>query len=431
MSASGFTLPGYAELVQQIDALRSASDSHAVALVLIRIAGLQSLNERHSYAAGDHAITEFTHGLQAIAREQDRVLRLGSTRFALLVQSPLNAGHAMLAAQRIGRLADERISWGELQLRVDVSMGCALLTAETGSAPGLIRQAEAALRKCHEGEHRVLLWEGDETAAASTAAHPLFDARKAIENGEFRVHYQPQVQLADNRLVGAEALVRWRGPDGLVAPGSFMNEVERARSLAPLLQFVMNTSSREMARWIRWVPDLKVAINSSASDLEDNDLVGVMRGMLAMWGLAPQHIKLEITETSLMQNPAAGIATLAALRELGIRTAIDDFGTGYSSLAWLKELPVDELKIDRSFVQRMTEDTRDRRLVGSVVELAHALNLTVVAEGIETAATATLLRDMGCDVGQGYYYSRPVTGSEFERCWLAPTARESVAVEHE
>lgn len=422
------SLPGYAEMIRLIDTIQAVAGGSSVAVVLSKLGGLEGLNERFGYAATDAIIESFQQRLRGIAREHDAVLRLSSSCFAFLVHAPLNAGHVLLAAERIGRLADEQVDIDGKRLRLDVTMGCALLNRDEADAVAVIRRAETALRKCREGDQRVSLWDAGIMAAESDVAHPLFDARQAIENGEFRVHYQPQVRLADNCLIGAEALVRWRSPDGLVAPGSFMNEMERSRSLAPLLQFVMNTSSREMARWLRWAPELKVAINSSATDLEDSDLAGVMRDVLGMWGVDSCHIKLEITETSLMRNPQAGIATLHALRDMGIRTSIDDFGTGYSSLSWLKELPVDELKIDRSFVQRMTGDRRDRQLVQAIIDLAHALNLTVIAEGIECADSALLLRDMGCDIGQGYHFGRPVTSAEFERVWVAGNARAEVTV---
>jgi EAL domain-containing protein (putative c-di-GMP-specific phosphodiesterase class I) len=242
------------------------------------------------------------------------------------------------------------------------------------------------------------------------------------------VHYQPQFDLRSRELTGVEALVRWSGPEGLMSPACFMTELERARAMMPLLQFVINNASRDMARWVRRHPNLNVSINSSATDLEDADLVQIMRDVLSMWNVDPSQLTLEITETSLMRDPKLGIDTLSRLRELGVRTSIDDFGTGYSSLEWLKNLPVDELKIDQSFVKTVIDDQRDRKIVESVIELAHAMELSVVAEGIESEGVMHVLREAGCDIGQGYFFSQPLTGAEFEKGWLSGgKVREGVA----
>jgi len=426
MSAPLQTASRYSDVVGIVDDLRAQDSSMPVALVLGKIDGVGGLNSRFGYAAGDKVIEVFHEKLAGIAREKDVVLELSSSSFAFVIHSPLHEGHVMLAAERISRLAEEWIQVNDTRMRLDVSMGCALIDSPRDGAELLLQQAESALHECRAGERRMLFFDGDVARQSGTASHPLFDAHKAIENGEFRVHYQPQFDLQTRSLVGAEALVRWSGPDGLLSPASFMNELERARSLMPLLQFVINNTSREMARWVRRVPELRVAVNSSATDLEDTDLVDIMGDVLAMWNLDPSHLKLEITETSLMRNPKLGIDTLQRLRELGISTSIDDFGTGYSNLTWLKDLPVDELKIDKSFVQRVIDERRDRKIVEAIIDLAHAIGLRVVGEGIESEGIMHVIREVGCDIGQGYFFSQPLTGVEFERCWLTqPAGTES------
>jgi EAL domain-containing protein (putative c-di-GMP-specific phosphodiesterase class I) len=204
----------------------------------------------------------------------------------------------------------------------------------------------------------------------------------------------------------------------LLAPASFLAEIERKHAMAPLLQFVMNTAAREMARWIRRLPGMSIAVNSTASDLGDSDFVTLIAEVLGLWSLDPRHLVLEITETTLMRNPVASIETLRALRELGVRTSIDDFGTGYSSLAYLKDLPVDELKIDRSFVQRICTNPMEHEIVATIIKLGQAMGIRVVAEGIESAEIAQALKQLGCDYGQGYYFGKPVSGRDFERHWL-------------
>ena len=404
-----------------------SSAGSAMALVLGKIDGVSGLNSRFGYATGDKVIEAFHDNLAGVAREKDLALEISSSSFAFLIHQPMHEGHVMLAAEKIVRAAEEWIEINDTRMRLDISLGCALVDNPRDCSEQLLKQAEHALGQCRGSDQRMMMYNQCADDTLGTASHPMFDAHKAIENGEFRVHYQPQFDLRTRKLVGGEALVRWSGPDGLVSPDSFMNELERSRSMIPLLQFVMNNTSRELSRWLRRAPGLKVAINSSATDLEDTDIVDIMREVLNMWNVDPAHLKLEITETSLMRDPDRGVDTLHQLRELGIRTSIDDFGTGYSSLAWLKKLPVDELKIDKSFVFSVIDNQKDRKIVESVIALAHAMDLKVVAEGIESEGVLHVLREAGCDIGQGYFFSQPMTAMEFEQSWLVDDVVSSTA----
>jgi diguanylate cyclase (GGDEF)-like protein len=428
MSATAIRIHRYSDLIGAIDDLRTKSGKVSVALILGKIDGIGGLNARFGYSTGDKVVDAFHKKLGVIARKNDLMLELSSSSFAFVIHAPLHDGLVMLAAEKIARMAEEWLQVEDARFRLDVSMGCAFAETERADSEQLLLEAERTLQKCRASDQRMMFFEAHDEDTWSASLHPMFDAHKAIENGEFRVHYQPQFDLRSRELVGVEALVRWSGPDGLVSPASFMTELERARAMMPLLQFVTNNASRDMARWIRRCPNLNVSINSSATDLEDADLVEVMAQVLAMWNVAPSQLTLEITETSLMRDPQLGIDTLSRLRELGVRTSIDDFGTGYSSLAWLKNLPLDELKIDRSFVQPIIDDKRDRKIVESVIELAHAMDLSVVAEGIESEGVMHVLREADCDIGQGYFFSQPLTGTEFERSWLnGRKAQEGVA----
>jgi EAL domain-containing protein (putative c-di-GMP-specific phosphodiesterase class I) len=260
-----------------------------------------------------------------------------------------------------------------------------------------------------------------------SVTHPLFDAKSAIENGEFRVHFQPKVSLVTGDVVGAEALVRWQSEAGLISPANFLSEIERSRAMAPLLQFVVNSAAREVANWVGSAPEFSISINATSSDIEDADLVEVLADVLQVWGISPRHLVVEVTETMLMKDVDKGVHTLHKLRDLGIHTSIDDFGTGYSSLAYLHDLPVSEIKIDQRFVRRIVDDQTDRRIVESLIVLAQAMDLRVVAEGIEDAAVADALISMGCDIGQGYYFGKPVAAVEFEETWLAGAGKQTGA----
>lgn len=418
----------FTDLVKVIDDIHQL-EGVPVGLLVGELGGIAKINARLGYAAGDAAISVFHQKLQALAREGDIAVGFGGNTFALVIRDPLHEGHALLAAEKVVQLASEWIVIAEVRLRLEVKIGVSLLPAMAQSGSELLRKAEDARRSCESGPEQFMLWHQDLEPVHGTLTHPLFDAKSAIENGEFRVHFQPKVSLGDGRLVGAEALVRWQSPGGLVSPANFLSEVERSRAMAPLLHFVLNCSARQVNHWVKHLPDFSVSFNATTTDIEDADLVEVVGSALSIWDIAPHHFTLEVTETMLMRDTDKSIATLSMLRKQGIRTSIDDFGTGYSSLAYLRDLPVDELKIDRQFVQRIGNDEGDRTIVATMVSLAHAMGLEIVAEGIENEVTASTLGAMGCDIGQGFYFGKPVPAERFERDWILPSReREPAAV---
>ena len=413
-------------LIDLIDNMRSSNDGANVALLIGTIGGLGKINKRFGYVAGDTAIDIFHRKLRAVARDKDRAIRISGTTFALLICDPQHEGHAMLAAEKVSQLAEEWIVIADVRLCLSVKIGISLYPSLASSAQELLAQAEAAYRFCASLSERYALWRRDSEVDSGTLTHPLFDAKRAIENGEFRVHYQPKVDLASGTPVGAEALVRWHSADGLISPANFLSEIERSRAMAPLLDFVVNSTARELSRWITCVPNFSISVNVTTTDIEDVDLVDVLTDVLGMWNIEPQHLIVEVTETMLMNDVDTGIETLHKLRELGIRTSIDDFGTGYSSLAYLRDLPVDEIKIDRRFITRILEDDKDEGIVRTLISLAHAMDLTVVAEGIESEAVANALLNMNCDIGQGYHFGHPVTAKQFEADWFSEEKRPQI-----
>jgi diguanylate cyclase (GGDEF)-like protein len=404
-------------LVGMLDELRSRPGVNSVGLLLGKLRGLGKINSRHGYAAGDGIVAEVMARLGALVRDDDLALQVNGSMFALLIASPSHEGHMLQTADKVARQVHEKLAIDQEYAHLGISMGAAITSKREDSSDGLLLQAEAALRQCRDSGEIVKVWKSGQPTEDATS-HPKFDAHQAIANGEFRVYYQPKIDLRSGRPIGVEALARWHGPDGLLPPASFLAELERSRVMAPLLRFVMNSASREMARWVRRMPDISVAVNTTTNDLEDSDLVGVIADMLDLWKLAPEHLVLEITETAIMRNPDKGIAVLRELRGLGIRTSIDDFGTGYSSLAYLKDLPVDEIKIDRSFVQNICEKPSEREILATIVRLGRAMGLQVVAEGIESHAVVGQLLELGCNYGQGFLFGQPVTGKEFEGAWL-------------
>lgn len=418
----------YSLLLREIDCMRAAPGTGAVALMLVRLTGLDTVNARFGYLGGDKVLEEFARRLGGIARPQDRAFEVNARTFALLVHNPMHEGHAVLAADKVTRAARDPVLIGTGRACVEANIGISLLPDPAATGEELLHQCELALEVARaRDEPHVLFTPALLGGGATSVQHDWFDVEEALRAGEFELFYQPQVDLGSGRLVGAEALVRWRKADGrYVAPGHFLPAIEHSRGIRSLLWFVLNSGLRQAAEWAPHDPGFGLAVNLAAGNLEDPDLVELVEDALNVWNVPAGRLTLELTESSIMQNPATSARRLARLRQIGLRTSIDDFGTGYSSLAYLRDLPADELKVDRSFVARVMGHRRDRDIVASIVQLAHAVDLKVVAEGIEEPATLASLAVMGCDIGQGYHFGAPVPAREFEQQWLQLPGRKAM-----
>ncbi|MCC7258663.1 MAG: EAL domain-containing protein [Gammaproteobacteria bacterium] len=414
----------YAGLLDEIERLQRTSTMGSTALLLVELAGLGAVNERFGYGGGDRVVEHFAERLRAIARTHDRSIEIDSRTFALLIHQALHAGHALLAADKVGRAAREAVSIGTGRACVKAHIGIGLLPGTAEAGEELLRQCEVALESARSrDEPHVLYAPSLPGAARAQAAHSWFDVEEALEAGEFELFYQPKVALVTGQLVGAEALVRWNKPGtGWVPPGQFLPAIEQSRGIRALLWFVLNAGLRQAAAWSQRQPGFGLAINLAAGNFDDGDLADLVTEALGVWSLPAAQLTLELTESSLMQDPAHSLCMLRRLRDIGLRTSIDDFGTGYSSLAYLRDLPADELKVDRAFVSRITASTRDRDIVASIVQLAHAVGLKVVAEGIEDPATLAALTAMGCDIGQGFHFAAPLPAPAFETGWIGMAA---------
>lgn len=410
----------YSLLLREIDDVRAADNFQSVGLILIRLAELDAVNATFGYIGGDRALEEFEQRLLAVARQRDRVFRVGSTSFALLIDNPSNQGHAILGAERISREAREPVLLGARRARLHAHMGVSLLPELACSTEDLLRQCELALEDSRERDEPYTVYSDDLAASGAGESRADFDIHEALDKSELEMHFQPKVYLDSRQLAGAEALIRWNhSREGVLPPAAFLPGVERGRGIHALFGFSLNAALRQACGWSRRVPGFAMAVNLSPGNLDDPYMIDAVADALGVWGLDPDRLILEITETALMRDPRASAARLQALHELGVRLAIDDFGTGHASLAYLRDLPADELKIDRSFIAPMLTSERDRRIVASVIQLAHAVNMKVVAEGIEDGEVARILQDMGCEVGQGYYFGRAVPADRFATDWVS------------
>lgn len=421
MTAAGTVQLRFTFLLREIENLRAARGVRAIGMVLIRLSGLRSVNEMHDYDGGDQLLENFARRLKAVARPQDRVFQINGTTFALLIHNPSHQGHAVLAAERIAREARVPVQLESGNARLQAHMGVALWPDSAVDATMLLRQCELAVAESRERDEAYVVYDKAlATARGCNRDLPVFDVEEVLERGEFELYYQPQVALRSGKLVGAEALIRWHSPgNGVQAPASFLAGVENSRGIHALFAFTLKAALRQACEWTRRMPDFKVSVNMSPGNLEDPDLLDAISDSLGVWGLPPEQLVLEITETALMRDARTSAVKLAQLRALGVRLAIDDFGTGHASLSYIRDLPADELKIDRSFVAPVRTSERDRRIVGSVIQLAQAVDMRVVAEGIEESAVMQTLQSMGCDIGQGFYFGAPMPADRFNAVWIS------------
>jgi EAL domain-containing protein (putative c-di-GMP-specific phosphodiesterase class I) len=353
-------------------------------------------------------------------RPEDTVSRFGGDEFTVLCESVGGVLEAVSIADRLQRPLRQPLRAGGAELRLSASIGVALVEpTERGDGQHLIEDADAAMYRAKErGGARTELFDTAMRDNAVRAMRIEQELQRGIEEGELRLYFQPSIELESGRVVGAEALVRWEHPQrGMIAPDRFLGVAEETGLIVPLGAWVMGEACRTLARW-QSRPEtahLHLAVNLSARELGHPDVVGTVLGCVWESGADPHALTIEVTESTAMVDGDTGFRALRDLSGEGIKVALDDFGTGYSSLEQLRRMPVDIVKVDRSFVTGMAADQTDRELVAAVVGMGHALKLCVVAEGIETPEQAEALRELGCELGQGFLFSKPLPVEEMEQ----------------
>ena len=395
------------------------------ALLMIDLDHFKMINDSLGHNVGDRLLKVVAARLQELFGPGITLARLGGDEFAVLAESCPQLVQAAALAQRILDALKEPFGIDRHELFINASIGISLFPSDALSADQLLRNADAALFKAKSsGRNGYALYTEELTAHAQQRVEIAFELRRALEQQELRVYYQPVHDLRSSRLIGVEALVRWQHPQrGLVPPVNFIPFAEQTGFVRQLTLWVFEEVARLLASpQARHLP-LRVSVNLSTRDLLDPELSTRLAGILARHGVQASAFCLEITESAIMDDPQRAEAMLNRLSEQGFKLSIDDFRTGYSSLAYLKRLPVDELKIDKSFVMGMEAGEDDAMIVRSTIDLAHNLGLTVVAEGVETAAILARLRTLACDEAQGYHIARPLPVDDF----LAWQARQGEA----
>jgi diguanylate cyclase (GGDEF)-like protein len=392
-------------------AARSGAGSATV--LMLDLDGFKEVNDNLGHHAGDLLLVDVARRLQGSVRGHDTVARLGGDEFAiLLTDGDPAAGDA--AATRIGIVFDKPFVIDGITLDIEVSIGIAS-SGPDDDPDSLLRHADVAMYTAKEHRLGHARFDKNQEHATISRLTLLGDLRRALDgNDEMELHYQPKISVRTGELIGAEGLARWQHPTrGLVGPDEFIPVLEGTSLIHRFTVRVLDLALAQVRRWLDDGHRVPVAINVSTRSLLDTTFPDTVADALRRAAVPGDLLAIEITENTIMADPVRAIDVLRRIRELGVSTAIDDFGTGYSSMAYLKILPVDEIKVDRSFVREMATDHSDYTLVGSTVDLGHNLGLKVVAEGVEDAATMAALDGLGCDVVQGYHFARPLPAEDF------------------
>jgi diguanylate cyclase (GGDEF)-like protein len=409
-------LPNRALFMDRLDcAIKRAKrqDQYIFAVIFLDFDRFKVVNDSLGHVTGDELLVAISQRLAAIVRRGDTLTRLGGDEFAILADDLKDVMDVVLLAERIQEDLRTPFHLGPNEIVMTASLGIAL-GSKTGAKPeDLLRDADTAMyhaKSSGKGKH--VLFDPAMHARVVERLQLETELRRAIERAEFCVHYQPIVGLKDGLVSGFEALVRWENPDrGLISPADFIPVAEETGLIQPIGLWVLRESCRQMAAWRREFPgghDLTISVNLSGRQVTQPDLVEQIDLILSETGLEPEALRLEITESVIIHHSGPATSVFRRLKERGIGLSMDDFGTGYSSLSYLHHFPLDTLKIDRSFIGRMCEEDGEPAIVHTIVSLARNLGMDVVAEGVETAWQADLLRAMGCQFAQGYLFSRPV-----------------------
>ena len=407
---------------------RAQRHDEKVAVLLLDLDGFKLINDSLGHPVGDQLLQQAARRLAACVRVEDTVARLGGDEFAVILTELRDGSDAVEAVQRMLEAIQLPFELPGGSGMVTTSIGVAVFPSDGRGVTELVRNADAAMYEAKgAGRNTYRFYQSKMTHVAQQRLHIENALRRGVEQREFEVWFQPQFRLADGAYLGAEALLRWRDPHrGLIPPNDFIPVAERSGLIIPLGEQVLDLVGAAARGWLDAGLDAgRLAINVAGPQIERSDFAGALARVLQAYRLPPASLEIEITETVIMENPVLGREVLDRIQALGVTTAIDDFGTGYSSLAYLKELPIDTIKLDRAFVKDLPDDRSDIAISLAVIAMGHNLGFKVIAEGIETEAQRDFLLGAGCDEGQGYLFAKPMPMAEFTT-WLAGRAAPDV-----
>jgi diguanylate cyclase (GGDEF)-like protein/PAS domain S-box-containing protein len=390
--------------------VQSRRRSRGAGVLYVDLDRFKLVNDTHGHHVGDDLLRHVGRRLQDCVRRDDTVSRLGGDEFAVAIADLAHADDAALVAQKIIDAFGAPFDLGGRETFITASIGVATFPNDGDSAEALLKCADVAMVRAKDVRNTFIFYTAELNARAASKLQLNSDLRRALERGEFLLHYQPKVRLASGEMIGMEALIRWQhAARGLVPPLEFIPALEDSGQILAVGDWVLEEACRQLAAWARaGLRTVPVAVNLSARQFRRRDLDRVIQELLAEHAVSPGMLELEITESSLMDDPTDAVRQLQALREAGLRISVDDFGTGYSSLSYLTRLPVSTLKIDRAFVNAAISEPDSAAIVRMVIDMAQRLRFDVVAEGVESERHVEFLRQHGCEQGQGYHFGRPV-----------------------
>jgi diguanylate cyclase (GGDEF)-like protein len=414
----------HAVIAQRIAAAREANRSFAV--LLMDLDRFKEINDTLGHHYGDVLLQELGPRLTSAIGDGGFVARLGGDEFGILLAEGTDDVSVLdVVMTRLFKSVSQPFTVDELSLEVGASVGVARSPQDGEDSHALLRCADIAMYAAKETQTGYKIYAAEQNRHSKRRLGVLSGIRHALLQDEIVVHYQPIIDLDEMTVRGAEGLVRWQHPEhGLIPPGAFVQTVEQTGLIGPLTRHVLERSISECAAWRKDGREMSVAVNLSVRNLLDRDLPKEIERLLSTYGLPPEALQLEITEGMIMSDPDRALATVSRLSSLGARLSVDDFGTGYSSLANLRKMPIDELKIDQSFVSPMLRNESDLIIVRSTINLGHDLGLNVIAEGVEDNPTLERLAELGCDLAQGYHVSEPMSADAFNS-WLTEVAPHS------
>jgi diguanylate cyclase (GGDEF)-like protein len=387
--------------------------SHGPALLLVDLDGFKDVNDTLGHIAGDEVLVEVAHQLVAAAGSDSLVTRLGGDEFAILIRGPINMSGASVRAKRIlGALTLNEFRTRGVSIDIRASIGVTVAPQDGRTLNDLMQHADVAMYQAKRSRSGVATYDPAYDDHSTDRLETLAHLREAMLDDQLHVRYQPVIRADGHALAGFEALLRWEHPErGLLLPAEFIPIAERTSLIHALTRWVLLTAVRDASRWRAQGLEASIAVNISPVSLEFG-LLGIVEEVLALHRWPAELLVLEITESAVTDNPDTARAVVEALRDRGIQVSVDDFGAGYTSLSQLRGLPVHQLKIDRQFITALERSPNDDAVVTSIIELGHRLGLTIVAEGVETEATASRLSELDCDDLQGFWFARPMVAAE-------------------